>query len=142
MKRAGVGWLVAAAGFLILALCFSGCGNAGDGESYIAGSRIVDFRDSDSLAAGAPVSDSGLGDSADERAYYWQSEGRSFYPLGLNGSICGLAANGETVFVCGVENERLALAAMDYEIAEGQCVFGDEREIELPELADGARAVS
>lgn len=142
MKRAGFGWLVAVAGFLILALCFSGCGNAGNAGSHIGDSQVAASRDSDSRTADSNISDSGLDDSEGEPTYYWQSEGRSFYPLGLNGSIYGLAANGETVFVCGVENERLALAAMDYEIAEGQCVFGGEREIELPKLADGARAVS
>lgn len=140
MKRAVVCGVVAAV--LVFALCVSGCGNAGDGEAHVAGAHIGDSRSSDSRAAGSPAYDSVLDDSEDGRDYYWQSEGRSFYPLGLNGSIYGLAASGNVVFVCGVEDERLALVAMDYEIAEGQCVFGGEREIKLPELADGARAVS
>lgn len=148
MKRAELLGALGAVSVL-LALCFSGCGNAGaengggdngrlgDRESYVERSDVADSR-----IAESSVSDSDLGDSSDGQAYYWQSEGRSFYPLGLSGSIYGLAASGDTVFVCGVENERLALLAMDYEITEGQCVFGGEREIELPELTDGARAVS
>lgn len=74
--------------------------------------------------------------------YYWRAETESSYPLGLDASICGVAANEDTVFICGNANDRPVLAVMRYEIADNKCKFSKATTIDFPELAEGSRVVA
>lgn len=67
-----------------------------------------------------------------EEAYYWRVETHSTYPLGVGGSISGLAANGERIFVCGEQNGEAALALLDYVIEDHSCKITDSQKIDLP----------
>lgn len=74
--------------------------------------------------------------------YYWRAETESSYPLGLDASICGVAANEDTVFICGNVNDRPLLAIMRYGIEKNNCEFSNVTTIDFPELAEGSRAVA
>lgn len=74
--------------------------------------------------------------------YYWRAETESSYPLGLDASICGVAANEDTVFIFGNANNRPVLAVMRYEIADNECELFNVTTMDFPELAEGSRAVA
>lgn len=74
--------------------------------------------------------------------YYWRAETERSYPLGLDASICGVAANEDTVFIFGNANDRPVLAVMRYETADNKCEFSDVTTIDFPKLAEGSRAVA
>lgn len=46
--------------------------------------------------------------------YYYRADAKSVYPLGIDGSITGVAADSEHIFVCGTKNDVPALAVMGY----------------------------
>lgn len=63
----------------------------------------------------------------------------SSFPLGLNASIKGLAATGNSVFVGGVRNEAPALARMDYSQGDGGVELGEAELLELPDCPEGTQ---
>ncbi len=46
--------------------------------------------------------------------YYYRADAKSVYPLGIDGSITGVAADSEHIFVCGTKNDVPALTVMGY----------------------------
>lgn len=74
--------------------------------------------------------------------YYWRAETERSYPLGLDASICGVAANEDTVFLCGNAHDRPVLAVMRCEIEDNKCKFSNLTTIDFPEFAEGSRAVA
>lgn len=78
-------------------------------------------------------------DNTEATEYFWRVETKSYYPLGLSGTISGVAANDERIFICGSNDDSAYLASMDYAIADGKINLSDNNIYELP---SGSRAIS
>ncbi len=70
---------------------------------------------------------------ADDTAYYWRAQTQSRFPLGIDGSISGVAADSSRIFVCGERDGEAELVFMDYTSDDQGCNIGEGEEIELPE---------
>lgn len=74
-----------------------------------------------------------------ESQSYLSAETRSSFPLGLDARVQGIAATDKYIFIGGIKNEAIALARIDYSLADGSLELGEAELLALPDCPEGTQ---